>query len=70
MAQEDRKIDYLELPWEDACLSFHQNPGSVATPSAVQVRQGIYSSSVDRWRRYGDAMQPLYALLKSAGLYN
>ena len=62
-------LAYCKLPWEEACLSFHQLKTSVATPSAVQVRQDIYTSSVDRWRRYGDAMQPLYALLQSAGFY-
>ncbi len=63
-------LTHCRLPWEDQCLSFHQRKTSVATPSAVQVRQGIYSSSVNRWQRYGDAMQPLYGLLKSAGLYS
>jgi len=63
-------LQFCDLPWEDQCLSFHQRTTSVATPSAVQVRQGIYTSSVDRWRRYGAAMQPLYALLQSAGLYD
>ena len=62
-------LAYCNLPWEEDCLSFHQRKTSVATPSAVQVRQGIYTSSVNRWQSYGDAMQPLYELLKSAGLY-
>lgn len=63
-------LEFCDLPWEKDCLNFHQRETSVATPSAVQVRQGIYSSSVDRWKKYGDAMQPLYSLLKDAGLYN
>lgn len=62
-------LAYCGLSWEDQCLSFHQRKTSVATPSSVQIRQGIYTSSVNRWQRYGDAMQPLYELLKSAGLY-
>lgn len=62
-------LDFCDLPWEAQCLEFHQRRGSVATPSAVQVRQGIYTSSVDRWRRYGDGVQPLFELLQSAGLY-
>ena len=62
-------LSYCELPWEDQCLAFHQRKTTVATPSAVQVRQGIYTSSVKRWQRYGDAMQPLYELLESAGFY-
>lgn len=63
-------LAYCELPWEEQCLAFHQQKTSVATPSAVQVRQGIYTSSVNRWQRYGEAMQPLYELLKSAGFYS
>ena len=62
-------LAFCELPWEARCLHFHQRKASVATPSAAQVRQGIYTSAVDRWRRYGDAMQPLYQLLQSAGYY-
>jgi hypothetical protein len=62
-------LAYCNLPWEEGCLSFHQRKTSVATPSAVQVRQGIYTSSVNRWQSYGDAMKPLYTLLKSAGFY-
>ena len=62
-------LGYCNLSWEEHCLSFNQRKTSVATPSAVQVRQGIYTSSVNRWQSYGEAMQPLYALLTSAGLY-
>ena len=62
-------LAYCNLPWEEDCLSFHQRKTSVATPSAVQVRQGIYTNSVNRWQSYGDAMKPLYTLLRSAGFY-
>ena len=62
-------LAFCELPWEGQCLDFHRRKTSVATPSAAQVRQGIYTSAVDRWRRYGDAMQPLYEVLQSAGFY-
>jgi tetratricopeptide (TPR) repeat protein len=63
-------LAHCGLPWEEQCLSFHQRKTSVATPSAVQVRQGIYTSSVNRWQRYGEALLPLYELLKSAGFYS
>lgn len=63
-------LAFCELPWEDACLDFQHRGGSVATPSAVQVRQGIYRTSVNRWQRYGDALQPLHALLADAGVYS
>jgi len=63
-------LEFCELPWEDQCLEFHQRDGSVATPSSVQVRQDIYSTSVGRWRRYGEAMQPLYDYLVASGCYD
>ncbi|MCB1842835.1 MAG: sulfotransferase [Halioglobus sp.] len=63
-------LEFCELPWEDACLDFQHRSGSVATPSAVQVRQGIYQTSVNRWQRYGEALQPLYHLLRDAGCYD
>ena len=39
-------------------------------PSAVQVKQAIYTTSIGRWRRYGPALDPLYALLREAGYYD
>jgi tetratricopeptide (TPR) repeat protein len=69
--QEVRKLlEFCDLPWEDACLNFHKREASIATPSAVQVRQGIYSDSIARWKKYGDHMSPLYNMLKDAGLYS
>jgi Tfp pilus assembly protein PilF len=62
-------LAYCGLAWEPGCLDLERTSAAVATASAVQVRQPIYRSSVDRWRRYGDAVQPLYALLREAGLY-
>jgi len=56
------------LAWQDACLSFHDNPNPTATASSVQVRAGIYSSSVGRWKFYENELAPLCTLLKSAGL--
>ena len=62
-------LAHCGLPWEEQCLEFNRRKTSVATASAVQVRNAIYQSSVNRWQRFGDAMQPLYELLKSAGYY-
>jgi hypothetical protein len=62
-------LAYCGLAWEPGCLDLERTSAAVATASAVQVRQPIYRSSVDRWRRYGDAVQPLYTLLREAGLY-
>jgi hypothetical protein len=47
------------LPWDEACLRFHEREGAVATASATQVRRPIYASAVDRWRRYEAELAPL-----------
>ena len=73
IAEEGERIrellDHCQLQWEDTCLDFDKRASNVATPSAVQVRQGIYTGSVNRWQRYGNTLQPLYNLLRSAGYY-
>lgn len=61
--QSRRMIDYLGLPWDDACLRFFDNDGSVNTYSRWQVRQPIYKSSVKRWKNYENEIQPLIGAL-------
>jgi tetratricopeptide (TPR) repeat protein len=61
-------LSYLELPWEQGCLDFHRSGAPVATPSASQVRQPLYSNAVGRWRRYGDALKPLQDALVAEGV--
>lgn len=63
-----RLLAHCELPWDDACLRFEQNPAAVATASTVQVREPIYATSIGRWLRYGAALQPLEQLLNDAGI--
>ncbi|WP_224544148.1 tetratricopeptide repeat-containing sulfotransferase family protein [Mesorhizobium sp. CA16] len=58
-AQSRRLIDYLGLPWDDACLRFFDKDRSVNTYSLWQVRQPIYKSSVKRWKNYESEIQPL-----------
>ena len=47
-----RILDFLGLPFEDACLEFHKNVRSVKTASSEQVRQPIYREGLDQWRHY------------------
>jgi tetratricopeptide (TPR) repeat protein len=58
-----RMADFLGLPLEASMLRFFDNQRAVLTPSAEQVRQGLYSTSVGMWRRYGDAISPLLEAL-------
>jgi hypothetical protein len=47
-----RLLEFLGLPFEQACLEFHKNVRSVKTASSEQVRQPIYREGLDQWRRY------------------
>ncbi len=54
-----RLLDFCGLPWDERCLSFHSVERAVRTASAAQVRQPIYRSSIERWRRYERFLGPL-----------
>ncbi len=58
-------IRFLELPWDDRCLSFMDNERSVQTASVWQVRQPVYRTSIHRWRHYEKHLGPLKAALGS-----
>ncbi|MDA9060419.1 tetratricopeptide repeat protein [Candidatus Thioglobus sp.] len=50
---ETRKlIAYLELEWENDCLSPQHNKRSVRTVSQQQVRQKVYQGSSQQWRKF------------------
>jgi len=62
-AEARRLIDFCGLDWNDACLKFYSTRRSVRTASITQVRQPIYTSSVERWRRYEKFLGPLQKAL-------
>src|ERR1700728_1956796 len=55
-------IEFIGLPWDERCLSFHNTQRTVSTASAWQVRQKIYNSSIGRWRKYEKFIGPLLEL--------
>ncbi|MDH4039442.1 MAG: sulfotransferase [Gammaproteobacteria bacterium] len=63
-----RMLNYLQLPWEEACVEFHRQDSAVTTASAVQVREPAHNRSVGRWQRYEHQLEPALAILRSAGL--
>jgi tetratricopeptide (TPR) repeat protein len=54
-----RLLEYCGLPFEPACLTFHQTRRPVRTASAEQVRQPLYSSGVGYWRHFERQLEPL-----------
>jgi tetratricopeptide (TPR) repeat protein len=61
-------IEFLELPWEDACLEFHKQDAAVTTASAVQVRQPAHTRSIGRWRRYENQLGLMRKTLQEQGV--
>lgn len=56
-------LEYCQLPVEEACFKFHETERAVRTASSEQVRQPIYSSSVNLWRNYEPYMGELIEIL-------
>ena len=45
-------IKDCNLKWEKNCLKFYNNDRPIKTASDVQVRNKIYSSSINYWKNY------------------
>ncbi len=56
-----RVLDFLDLPWDPACLDHLEAEGGVTTASQWQVREPLYTRSIGRWRRYARWLGPLEA---------
>lgn len=61
-----RALDFLNLPFERACLNFHRNERDVRTPSAQQVRRPINTDGLGAWRSYEAWLGPLKEALGPA----
>ncbi len=64
--QVRRLLAFCGLPFEQACVDYHETERSIRTPSAEQVRQPIYRSGLDQWRNYEPWLGPLKEALGEA----
>jgi len=65
LEKQTRKVlDFCGLDWDPNCLNFHESERAVRTASVAQVRQPIYSGSVEKWRKYEAQLQPLIRVLE------
>ncbi len=64
--QSRRLIEFLDLPWDPACLDFHRTQTTIVTASSWQARQPIYQKSVGRWRNYEKHLGPLLEVLNGS----
>ncbi len=58
-----RLLAHCGLPFESACLRFHETERPVRTASSEQVRQPLYASGVGYWRHFAKELEPLRASL-------
>ena len=65
-AEIRRLLDYLNLPFDPACLRFHETGRAVHTPSTDQVRRPINADGLTRWKVYEPWLAPLAEGLASA----
>jgi tetratricopeptide (TPR) repeat protein len=54
-----RLLAHCGLPFEPACLAFHETKRSVRTPSSEQVRRPIGREGLEQWRHYEAFLTPL-----------
>jgi tetratricopeptide (TPR) repeat protein len=54
-----RLLAHAGLPFDAACLRFYASDRAVRTASSEQVRQPIFRSGLDDWRRSADRLGPL-----------
>jgi hypothetical protein len=54
-----RVLDWLGLPFEEACLEFHSSKRAVNSASSEQVRSPLYRDAMEHWRRYEPWLGPL-----------
>ncbi|MBB2164443.1 tetratricopeptide repeat protein [Gluconacetobacter sp. 1b LMG 1731] len=62
-ANARRIIAWCGLPWNDACLRFHETRRLVRTSSVAQVRKPLYRTAVGRWRPDNETLRPLLEAL-------
>ncbi|XUU60555.1 tetratricopeptide repeat-containing sulfotransferase family protein [Erythrobacter sp. HA6-11] len=63
--QTRRMLDYLGLPFEEACLQFHKTDRAVRTASSEQVRQPINRKGQDAWKPFEPWLDPLKQALEA-----
>ncbi len=57
--QVKRMLEFIEVPYEEECISFYETDRSVRTASSEQVRRPINKEGMERWKPYSKHLKPL-----------
>jgi tetratricopeptide (TPR) repeat protein len=65
-AQTRAICDFIGVPWDANMRNFVEtaNRRDIRTPSAGQVRRGLYREGMGQWRRYGPGVQVIQPILR------
>jgi tetratricopeptide (TPR) repeat protein len=66
--QTRRLADFLDLEFEETMLAPQDQDRTVQTASRLQVRESVYTTSVEKWRRYDALLEPARRHLEQAGV--
>lgn len=61
-------LEFCGLEWEEACGKFYKLDRFIRTASDGQADQPLYTSSIGRWKRYKERLQPLCDIIGKTGL--
>ena len=56
-------LEFIGVEWDENCLQHHKSKRLVKTASYEQVTQKVYRGSLERYRNYWDAVQPIIPIL-------
>jgi tetratricopeptide (TPR) repeat protein len=64
-AETQAICDFIGVPWDENMRNFVEtaNKRDIRTPSAQQVRRGLYREGMGQWRRYGATIDPIKPIL-------
>ena len=57
-------LDFIGLPFDERCLSFHENRRYARTASYAQVTEPLYERSLFRHRKYRKHLEPVIPILR------
>lgn len=63
-----RLVEHCGLDWSPDLLDFSGSDRAVRTASATQVREGLNTKGIGRWRAYADRLGPMLDALQKEGL--
>ena len=61
--QVKRLLRFIDVPYEENCITFHETERLVRTASSEQVRQPINKKGIGRWKPYAKYLKPLIETL-------